>query len=219
MLHYHGTPITPREVLYQLAGRNFCVSFAHPADVDVCLSIGQSVMFDNGAFSHWRRGLEPDWTGYKKWLQDRLRPPHWAVIPDVIGGTENENRKLVDSWPYAPANSAPVWHMHESIGWLMQLCRDWPRVCIGSSGDYAVVGTERWAARLNEAFNYIPPKTWVHMLRAMDEAIHGPWPFASADSTNAAQNHSRDGFGKIARIDAAQPRTRRKFATQMDLIA
>ena len=42
VIHYHGTPITPRESLLELAGRSFCVSFAHPRDVRTCHEIGQS---------------------------------------------------------------------------------------------------------------------------------------------------------------------------------
>ena len=50
MIHYFGTPITPRSSLMQLAGRSFCVSFAAPSDVAVCHEIGESVTLDNG----WR---------------------------------------------------------------------------------------------------------------------------------------------------------------------
>ena len=50
MIHYHGTPITPIEVLYTLAGRHFCVSHMRPEDVQRCHNIGQGVMLDNGAF-------------------------------------------------------------------------------------------------------------------------------------------------------------------------
>lgn len=42
-IHYHGTPITPRHILELLAGHPFCVSFAHPRDVETCHRIGQSV--------------------------------------------------------------------------------------------------------------------------------------------------------------------------------
>jgi hypothetical protein len=42
-MHYHGTPITPITALYELAGRNFCVSHANPQDVARCHQIGQSV--------------------------------------------------------------------------------------------------------------------------------------------------------------------------------
>ena len=51
MIHYHGTPLTPREQLYKMAGKHFCVSFYNPQDAKVCMQIGQSIMWDNGAFS------------------------------------------------------------------------------------------------------------------------------------------------------------------------
>ena len=60
MLHFHGTPISPRAELLTLAGRCFCVSYAAPQDVEVCHDIGQSVMLDNGAFSFWRTGKPTD---------------------------------------------------------------------------------------------------------------------------------------------------------------
>jgi hypothetical protein len=51
VIHYHGTPITPRTVLHELAGRCFCVRYGEHRDVDICHEIGQSIMLDNGAFS------------------------------------------------------------------------------------------------------------------------------------------------------------------------
>ena len=56
MIHYHGTPITPRTELYKMSGKHFCVSFYRPDDIDICLQIGQSVMLDNGAFSAFKKG-------------------------------------------------------------------------------------------------------------------------------------------------------------------
>jgi hypothetical protein len=41
VIHYHGNPITPRAKLLELAGGCFCVSFAHPRDVQACHQIGQ----------------------------------------------------------------------------------------------------------------------------------------------------------------------------------
>ena len=64
VIHYHGTPITPRPVLHELAGRNFCVSYAAAGQVKTCHEIGQSVMLDNGAFTFWNQGGIPDWPGY-----------------------------------------------------------------------------------------------------------------------------------------------------------
>lgn len=49
MIHYHGTPLTPRTELMKMAGKNFCVSFADARDADWCLTHGQSVMWDSGS--------------------------------------------------------------------------------------------------------------------------------------------------------------------------
>ena len=51
MIHYHGTPISPRSELIKMAGKHFCVSFEDHRDTDWCVNHGQSVMLDNGAFS------------------------------------------------------------------------------------------------------------------------------------------------------------------------
>jgi hypothetical protein len=53
-MHYHGTPITPRAKLLELAGCCFCVPYPEPRDLEVCHEIGQSVMLDNGAYSFWQ---------------------------------------------------------------------------------------------------------------------------------------------------------------------
>lgn len=42
---YHGTPMTPRAALQQMAGRAFCVSFYRPDDVEVVQAISPAVMF------------------------------------------------------------------------------------------------------------------------------------------------------------------------------
>jgi hypothetical protein len=196
-VHYHGTPITPHHVIYQLAGRNFCVSFADPRQVEVCHEIGQSVMLDNGAFSAWRSGKGTDWTGYyawcERWLEYRTT---WAVIPDVIEGTEEENDELIRQWPHGPRAGAPVWHVHESIPRLLRLCDRFDRVCIGSSGEYATVGDEKWRIRMDDVFTQLcnggPSPTWLHMLRGMRMAKSG-YPFASVDSTDIARHHNETG--------------------------
>lgn len=61
MIHYHGTPLTPRAELMKMAGKNFCVSFAAPQDGDWCLAHGQSVLWDSGAFTAYTQGRSPDW--------------------------------------------------------------------------------------------------------------------------------------------------------------
>lgn len=208
MIHFHGTPLSPRAKLHELAGRCFCVSYAEPRDVEIAHEIGQSVMLDNGAFSLWTKGIQTDWDGFANWARPWLAyQTTWTVMPDVIDGTEEDNDGLL-VWLYAHhkdvwERSAPVWHMHESIDRLKRLCAGYGRVCVGSSGIYRVPGTDRWRRRLDEAFNATcgngPAPVWLHMLRAMDEACAGDWPFASADSTNIARNHAGNNQGRVAR--------------------
>lgn len=198
-MHYHGTPITPRDQLLRLAGRNFCVRYGEHRDVEVCHEIGQSVMLDNGAFSAWTKGRPTDWEGYVAWAKPWLEhPTTWAVMPDVIGGTEEEQERLSAwLWNYDSEvwrRCAPVWHMDESLDRLRYLCLSHERVCIGSSGMYRDPGSVAWCRRMEDTFDAIcgsgPAPTWLHMLRAMSQAAGGPYPFASADSTNVAQNHA-----------------------------
>lgn len=215
-MHYHGTPITPRARLLDLAGRNFCVSYAHPQDVAVCHEIGQSVMLDNGAFTFWRQGKATDWTGFAEWARPWLGyRTTWAVMPDVIDGTAEDNDQLI-TWLYANAKdvwerSAPVWHMHEPVERFQRLCHGYSRVCIGSSAQYATVGDSRWHRRMEQAMNMVcgsgPAPAWLHMLRGLKLA-GGPYPFASADSTNIARNHAGNNTRGTPRKDVVQMATR-----------
>ncbi len=194
-IHYHGTPITPRERLHEMAGRCFCVSYASPNDVAVCHQIGQSVMLDNGAFSFWRTGRLTDWDGYMDWAEPWLDyPTTWAVIPDVIDGTEEDNDRLLVSWfARRMLNGAPVWHLHESLLRLRRLAFGYERVCFGSSGAYKTPGSPQWHRRISEAFDTLAGERgrvpWVHMLRGL-QFLGSEYPFASADSTNVARNHA-----------------------------
>jgi hypothetical protein len=209
-IHYHGTPITPNRELLDMAGAHFCVSHAAPSQVKLCHEIGQSVMLDNGAFSVWKRGHEPDWDGYYAWCDKWLDyPTTWAVIPDVIVGDEADNDLLCRAWPFRD-RGAGVWHMHESFGRLLSLLDTFPRVCIGSSGEYAEVMSEPWQRRMDAAWRQVAQRFGrtpnIHMLRGL-QLVRERWPFASVDSTDIARNHNRDGntAAKMrARWDAAQ---------------
>lgn len=205
---YHGTPITPNRVMLDMAGAHFCVSHAAPQQVKLCHEIGQSVMLDNGAFSAWKRGHEPDWAAYYKWCDQWLDyPTTWAVVPDVIVGNDKDNDALLKQWPFRD-RGAPVWHMHESIARLEWLIGQFPRVCIGSSGEYAEVMSDSWQRRMDEAWRRLDSRRTpnIHMLRGL-QLVRERWPFASVDSTDIARNHNRPGntAAKMrARWDAAQ---------------
>ncbi len=214
MMHYHGTPITPMAQLERMAGRLFCVSYARPDDLARCLRIAQGLMFDNGAFSAKTRGEPFDLPGFYEWVEPILAHPHWAVVPDVIDGTEEQQRAMVATWPFRKEFGIPVWHLGMPISYLLHLCDGWGRVCFGSAGQYWDIGSSAWCGRMDEAFNalvraYGSKLPWVHGLRMLGHAA-GPWPLASADSTNVAQNYKRDGGCaecKARPIDATQPPT------------
>lgn len=195
-IHYHGTPITPIDALYELRGRCFCVSHLAPADVRRCHEIGQSVMLDNGAFGKWKSGKKTHWAKYYVWCDQWLNyPTTWAIPPDVIDAPSQEQDALLNDWPHGKRQAAPVWHMDEPIYRLCRLVDDgWSRVCIGSTAEYAVVLSESWKRRMDEAWDQLsrtfirtPP---IHMLRGM-QCSGLRWPFASVDSTDIGQNHHR----------------------------
>jgi len=198
MIHYHGTPITPRSKLLEMQGRHFCVSFADPRDLETCLQIGQSLMMDNGAFTAYTKGKPMDKPGFYAWCEEYLAHPNWAVIPDVIGGSVEEQRE----------------YMKNTYG----------RVCLGSSGDFWQIGTRKWEQRMDQVFEmltktrrYLP---WIHGMRMLGQS-DGRWPLSSADSSNIARNHAISNLEPevmAQRIDAKNPPLKFKSSLQLDWI-
>lgn len=196
MIHYHGTPITPEDACAKiLFGRHAMVSFANPAQIDLALEICQSVSADNGAFPFWTSGEKIEsWEPYYDWLAEYIHRPNFdfALVPDVIDGSEEENRTLAAIWPLGRHIGVPVWHLHESLDYLRQLVSYWPRIAIGSSGQYATVGAPGWWNRMAEAMEVLCPFGYpvvkIHGLRMLDPEIFTRFPFSSADSTNVARN-------------------------------
>lgn len=212
MIHYHGTPVTPKLALQSMAGEHFCISYFRPDNLKQCLKIGQSCMFDNGAFSCFTRQVPFDLDGFYRWADPLLAAPNWAVVPDVIGGDVDTQRKMVKTWPFAKRFGIPVWHINLPLSYLIELCDDWECVCFGSAGEFWQVGGDAWCHRMDEAFNalanaYGNRLPWVHGLRMLGQGAER-WPLASADSTNVAVNHSRvsECAGCMAkRIDSQNP--------------
>lgn len=190
-LHYHGTPISPIDVLLTLAGKCFCVSHAAPQDVVRVHQIGQSVMLDNGAFSKHTKGKATDWDAYYRWVDPWLSATTWAVIPDEIDAGSQQQDALIKDWPHGEYG-APVWHSSEPLDRLFRLADEWPKVCVGSTDEHWQVLGDPWRARMDDAFNGLAKRhrrmPWVHMLRGMQLATK-EWPFASVDSTDVARNH------------------------------
>lgn len=200
MIHYHGLPITPATAAVRaVSGGHAFVSYHHPDQLTIALEVSQSFAVDNGAFSAWRSGKPVEnWEEFYDWIAGlhRYPPFDFAVIPDVIDGDEAANDALLEEWPWrktAPHVGAPVWHLHESLERLNRLVSNWPRICLGSSGDFAQVGTPAWWNRMAEAMAVICdreglPGCKLHGLRMLDPAIFTRFPFSSADSTNIGQN-------------------------------
>jgi hypothetical protein len=194
MIHYHGTPITPDEACGAvLLGRHAMVSFAAQQSLETVADVCQSFTLDNGAFSAWKAGRAiTDWSGYYEWAIGWLSHPgcDWAIIPDVIDGTEEQNDALIMESPLD--FGVPVWHLHESLERLKKLANNWQRVALGSSGAFAQIGTSFWFHRMDEAMDAVcdsgRPRCKLHGLRMLDPAIFQAFPFASADSTNIGRN-------------------------------
>ena len=200
MIHFHGLPITPASAaLAAVGGGHAFVSFRYPDQLGLVLECCQSFAVDNGAFSAWKSGKPvTDWSRYYAWVAELHRYPNFdfAVIPDLIDGNEADNDALIAEWPWQARHAhvgAPVWHMHESIARLERLAHEWPRICIGSSGQFASVGDARWWGRMAEAMNAVTdrqglPVTKLHGLRMLNPEVFSKLPLTSADSTNIAQN-------------------------------
>jgi len=196
MIHYHGGPITPETVAHKVwLSRHAFVSWAHAYQIELAASICQTFALDNGAFSIWKSGRQVPWSGYYDFADEWLRHPacDFAVIPDVIGGTEAENDALIEEWPLG-SKGVPVWHLNESIDRLVRLAEQgWPRIALGSAAEYDVRTPAKCLARLAEALPPISddqgrPLVKLHGLRMLSPKIVTKVPLASADSTNVARN-------------------------------
>lgn len=198
--HYHGSPIwgAKGEVCkIAVSGAGSFVSYARPDQIELSLKHAGMVSIDNGAFSHWKKGDgdKKFWTDFYAWLMRYYHNPkvNFFVIPDVVEGGEEENDKLIRELPSMfKGKAVPVWHLHESLERLVKLCEEWPRVCFGSSGQYAVIRTAAWHQRMKDAFTEIYIKrqlrTKIHGLRMLDGRVLGNYPLDTADSTNLACN-------------------------------
>lgn len=172
-----------------------------------------SFVFDNSAFSVWKSGGVLDVPDYVRWCETWARHPglDWCLIPDAIEGDAAENDALIRDWPrHLRSKGVPVWHMHEPLERLADLCAAWPTVALGSSGQWATVGTASWWARMADAMDAAcdeqgRPIARLHGLRMLDPRIFSRLPLASADSTNAAVNSgSLDRFGMYLPATASQ---------------
>jgi hypothetical protein len=196
MIRYHGGPITPNEAaIAAWRDGHAMISFANPQQIELAFEYAGEVAIDNGAFSLWGKGQRIDVGAYIAFIEKWRKHPAfgWCVIPDIIDGSEEENNRLIEDWPLQNHISVPVWHLHESLEKLGWLCDDFPHVAIGSSGEYAEIGTERWKGRMAQAMAVCCdadgyPITGLHGLRQMDNDVTSNVPYRGVDSCNIARN-------------------------------
>lgn len=202
MIHYHGGPITPDTCAIKAwAGRHAFISFAHAGQIGLAAEICQSFALDNGAFTKWKQagGAPIDWSAYYPFVKRWMNHPgfDFAIIPDVIDGGEADNDALLAEWPLGKFVGVPVWHMNESDDRFIRLCHEYPRVAIGSCGEYDVRSPTKAVLRLKDIIRQVldehgQPVTKLHGLRMLNKDIFTKIPLASADSTNVAQNIGKD---------------------------
>ncbi len=213
MIHYHGTPCggTSHDLPKFYTGRHALISYANKQDAGVIMECCQTFCLDNGAFSFWKSGTPVNWDDYLAWAENMHRHPGFDfwLIPDSIEGTENDNRSLIFHYGRKLPYGVPVYHFHESLSYLDYLVRNFPRIALGSSAQWATVGTESWWARMAEIMSVCCedgiPRIKLHGLRMLDPMVFSKLPLSSADSTNAVQNaKSNDRFGIYRPPTAAQ---------------
>ncbi len=196
-------------------GRHAFVSWLYQRVLGTVIDVCQSFAVDCGAWTAHNsdKKISDGWAGYYEWVREAARIPSfdWAIIPDVIGGSEADNDALLAEWPHGTVG-VPVWHSSESTERLVRLCADYPRVAIGAHPEYPPGSGEWWKimVRAMEAATDSDgvPYARLHGLRMLDPAIFTRLPLASADSINVALNlRSNDRFGiyrpPSARVRAA----------------
>jgi len=197
MIHYHGMAGagTSRDWITLARGRHCFVSYAACDKLPLFASVCASFCLDNGAFTAWKQGKTFDMDGYLSFVREWMHHPgfDWAVMPDVIDGSEEENDEWLNAWTLPKHLGVPVYHMHESLERLERLINEYDYICIGSSGEYSQPNSKVWWKRMNQIMDVATdekgtPKTRMHGLRMLNPKVYTKLPIKSADSTNAERN-------------------------------
>lgn len=216
MIHFHGGPITPDTcALKAWKGRHAFISFANPGQLMLASEVCQSFALDNGAFSFWTKKRVVSWDSYYEFVARWKNHPRFAfaIIPDVIGGSGEQNDALIAEWPHGKITGVPVWHMNESDERFIRLCHEFPRVALGSMGEYDASRPKECAARLRDLIRHIVdgsgyPITKLHGLRMLNKDLFKRVPLSSADSTNVARNIGIDKAWNKSAYSPASKETR-----------
>ena len=209
MIFFHGAPI-PGDATQQVkffSGRDCLLSYALKEKVDenLIFSVCRSFILDNGAYSIWKQGLEPDWNGFYRWVERYLRHPRFEFffIPDSIEGGEKENDDLILNADTMRLRSArymdiavPVFHLGENPERIKNFI-NWGFKRIGISPSAVGTNGDAFWNEMNKCWEIIcdeegRPKVKVHALMMLSENIVSSYPWSSGDSSTAAFNSIHD---------------------------
>lgn len=206
MLKFHGTPVggSNKDAIMFLSGRNALFSYFTKGHIKEVIECCDLFVIDNGAFSHWKT------TGDKINVKDygdfvdkyqHLSNHYFHIIPDIIGGTEQENDDLLCEWEGMNisknvSNCSPVFHLGENPERFVRLREKYPIICLGSTDKWPKNGSKLWWDNMSEFLNTVCDENGsfgckVHGLRMLDPRIFSKIPLHSADSTNASVNGHR----------------------------
>jgi hypothetical protein len=156
---------------------------------------------------------EIDFDAYLDWVNSLAKHPSfdWALIPDKIDGTWQENQAKILRWHKSGgAKGVPIYHLHEPLFYLEWLADNYPMVALGSSGEWGRPNSAKWWVRMEKVMETVTdeqgrPKTKLHGLRMLNPKVFTKLPLSSADSANAATNGgSIDRFGMYKPVSKVQ---------------
>jgi len=207
VIKYHGTPISPKEVFEKkMKGYNVLISYVDSRDLTRAKKICNKIILDNGAFSVWKRGISVNWEDYYKWAFTHYDRIEKFIIPDVIGGTEEDNDNLLNEFLNNHKNykdkAMPVWHTNESLDRLDRLSSMFDYIAFGSAEEHGKVGSKDWTKKMIDVMNHIcdkdgNPSFKIHMLRCLNRRVFTKYPFYSGDSVTVGVNYKKYGFDEM----------------------
>jgi hypothetical protein len=192
MIHYHGADISGGipEALKFYNRRDVLISFPRPYQTSSISEVCRSFVFDNGAFSFWKKCTPVNWDDFYDWVDTWNHHPRfeWFLIPDVIGGSDKENDELIAGCAFPNYMSVPVYHVGEDFSRLENMMDKFPRVAIGTTKGFELKSLNFWN-EMRKIFDFIcvfgVPQVKVHGLRMLDPEIVSAFPFSSCDSAGA----------------------------------
>lgn len=134
------------------------------------------ILFDSGAFSIWKRGININIKDYCDYLI-RHKIEKYLVLDKVGSHIKTmENQRIMEDYGMRPI---PVYHMNSPIENLYEICEKYKYVCLGGT-----VGSQKSTriAFFEEVFKHFPDHKF-HGLGITDARIIKSFPFYSVDST------------------------------------